>query len=115
MRNENTVTAKILYLKNTLNAMRISMRNEKTATQKIQLYLAAYYWPDEDCEYACSKGYGIIQPNGADLTVTTPHGLHLESMEFMSSMWIPLEFMGEGKAHCRIPNFFHFNCIFHFF
>lgn len=36
-----------------------------------RLYLAAYFWPDdEDCIlYARNKGYGIIQPNGADLTV----------------------------------------------
>jgi len=39
--------------------------------QRAQLYLAAYYWPDdEDCvSYARNKGYGIIQPNGSDLTV----------------------------------------------
>ena len=39
--------------------------------KRAKLYLAAYYWPDdEDCIlYTQSKGYGIIQPNGADLTV----------------------------------------------
>lgn len=33
-------------------------------TGRAQLYLAAYYWPDdEDCiSYACKKGYGVIQP-----------------------------------------------------
>jgi hypothetical protein len=71
--NEKTLTAQIIrYLKNTLNhAMGISMQNEKTATRTIKLYLAAYYWPDEDCTYARSKGYGIIQLNGADLTKLT--------------------------------------------
>jgi hypothetical protein len=35
-----------------------------------RLYLAAYHWPDEDCIlYARNRGYGIIQPNGTDLTV----------------------------------------------
>ena len=38
-----------------------------------RLYLAAYYWPedDDDCmiSYARSKGYGIIKPNGLDVTV----------------------------------------------
>ncbi len=39
--------------------------------RRAQLYLAAYYWPDdEDCvSYAHNKGYGIIQPNGSDLAV----------------------------------------------
>lgn len=39
--------------------------------RRAQLYLAAYYWPDnEDCvSYARRKGYGIIQTNGSDLTV----------------------------------------------
>ena len=39
--------------------------------RRAQLYLAAYYWPDdEDCvSYARNKGYGIIQPNGSDLAV----------------------------------------------
>ena len=43
------------------------MRKDKRA----RLYLAAYYWhDDEDCiSYARNKGYGIIQPNGSDLTV----------------------------------------------
>ena len=45
-----------------------AMGNEKRAKLS---YLAAYHWPDdEDCiSYARSKGYGIIQPNGSDLTV----------------------------------------------
>ena len=36
-----------------------------------RLYLAAYCWPDNEDgkSYARSKGYGIIQPNGSDLTV----------------------------------------------
>ena len=36
-----------------------------------RLYLAAYYWPDdEDCiSYAQNKGYGIIKPNGSDLAI----------------------------------------------
>ena len=35
-----------------------------------KLYLAAYYWPeDEIIHYAQSLGYGIILPNGTDLTV----------------------------------------------
>jgi hypothetical protein len=39
--------------------------------KRARLYLAAYYWPnEEDCIYhARNKGYGIIQPNGSDLTV----------------------------------------------
>lgn len=38
---------------------------------RAKLYLAAYYWPDdEDCvSYARNKGYGIIQPNGPELAV----------------------------------------------
>jgi hypothetical protein len=36
-----------------------------------KIFLAAYYWPsDNNCvSYAYSKGYGIIHPNGLDLTV----------------------------------------------
>ena len=38
---------------------------------RAQLYLAAFYWPDdEDCiSHARNKGYGVLQPNGSDLTV----------------------------------------------
>ncbi|KAF5383024.1 hypothetical protein D9615_005084 [Tricholomella constricta] len=36
---------------------------------RARLYLAAYYWPDDEVSYARSKGYGIIQPNGSDLTI----------------------------------------------
>ena len=35
-----------------------------------KLYLAAYYWQDEDCiSFTRGQGYGIIQPNGLDSTV----------------------------------------------
>jgi hypothetical protein len=35
-----------------------------------RLYLAAYYWPNNDTiSHARNKGYGVIQPNGEDLTV----------------------------------------------
>jgi hypothetical protein len=45
----------------------IAMGKDKRA----RLYLAAYYWPDdEDCIFcALNKGYGIIKPNGSDLIV----------------------------------------------
>ena len=55
--------------------------------KSVKLYLAAYYWPDdEDCiSYAQSKGYGIIQPNGADLTV------HLKA----KGKWMTISFISE--------------------
>ena len=41
-----------------------------TKNKCARLYLAAYHWGDEDCiSHARSKGYGIIRPNGSDLTV----------------------------------------------
>jgi hypothetical protein len=42
-------------------------------SKRTMLYLAAYYWQDdEDCiPFARNLGYGIIQPNGLDLTIDT--------------------------------------------
>lgn len=39
--------------------------------KKAKLYLAAYNWSDDDdvISYASSLGYGVIRPNGQDLTV----------------------------------------------
>lgn len=39
-------------------------------TQDSRIYLAAHFWRDEDLLYARNKGFGIIQPNGSDLTVS---------------------------------------------
>jgi hypothetical protein len=38
---------------------------------KARLYLAAYFWPDDnDCiSYAQSMGFGVILPNGSDLEI----------------------------------------------
>ena len=48
-----------------------------------RLYLAAYHWPDEDSLYARNKGYGIIQPNGSDLTVHFRAKGELDSYYFL--------------------------------
>lgn len=52
-----------------------------------KLYLAAYYWLDEDCiSYARNKGYGIIKPNGSDLTVGVKAEGGLDQCDFTVSV-----------------------------
>lgn len=66
----------------------------KDKKAKAKLYLAAYYWPDDDdcMSYARNKGYGIILPNGSDLMRLK---VHIKAM----GRWLTISFISELTYH----------------
>ena len=58
------------HVKNQPERMSKSLRTMGKQS-RAKLYLAAYYWHDDKlcASFARSQGYGIIQPNGRDLSV----------------------------------------------
>lgn len=51
-----------------------------------RLYLAAYFWPDNNCiSHARNKGYGIIRQNGENLTIEVKAEGGLDQHDFTVS------------------------------